>query len=214
MLLASASAAASEALKISTPTLLKKSNVAKRFCSTELWEEDWFLSMPNEYRLFWFYMLAKCNHAGFFKVNLTSFKGLIDPNFTSTKALEYFNSGKDRVRIIKENLWFIEDFIVYQYGKTLNLNSKVHLSIVTELEKFDLKITSIRGLINLKHGVKDKDKDKDIMEEGTGETKKSKTSHHGKQQFVNAEAQRELILAKGFAGRSQENSNSNGTEDH
>jgi hypothetical protein len=143
--------------------------MAKRFSETEIWNEDWFLDMPNEYKLFWFYMLAKCDHAGMFKVNLRSFRGLVEGNLTSAEALGHFNNGKERIRILSENLWYIEDFIVYQYGTTLNLNNRLHESIANVLAKQDLKLTSIRGLKDLKDRVKDKDKDKDKeRKEGVG----------------------------------------------
>lgn len=142
--------------------------MAKRFSETEIWNEDWFLDMPNEYKLFWFYMLAKCDHAGLFKVNLRSFRGLIEGKLTPTDALNHFNNGKDRIRVLSENLWYIEDFIVYQYGTTLNLNNRLHESIANILAKQDLKLTSIRGLKDLKDRVKDKDKDKEIRKEGVG----------------------------------------------
>lgn len=148
--------------------------MAKRFSDTEIWSEDWFLEMPNEYKLFWFYMLAKCDHAGLFKVNLRSFRGLIEVNdrsiegqeqvlFRSSEALKYFNTGKNRIRVISENLWFIEDFFVYQYGTTINTNNRLHESIQKQLEKNGIELTSIRGVLDLKHGVKDKDKDKDSI---------------------------------------------------
>lgn len=142
--------------------------MAKRFSETEIWNEDWFLEMPSEYKLFWFYMLAKCDHAGVFKVNLRVFRGLVEGNLTSTEALKHFNNGKERIRILSESLWYIEDFIVYQYGTTLNLNNRLHESIANVLAKQDLKLTSIRGLKDLKDRVKDKDKDKEIRKEGVG----------------------------------------------
>jgi len=138
--------------------------MAKRFTATEIWNEDWFLDMPMEYKLFWYYMLSTCNHAGLFKVNLRSFCGLIGVNLTSTIALELFNNGKQRIRVINNSLWLIEDFFVYQYGSTLNPNNRVHGSIVKEYSKHNIELTSIRGLKDLKEGVKDKDKDKDILD--------------------------------------------------
>ena len=86
--------------------------MAKRFTATEIWSEDWFLDMPMEYKLFWYYMLSTCNHAGFFKVNLRSFCGLNGVNLTSTKVLEYFNAGKQRIRVVNNSLWLIDDFFV------------------------------------------------------------------------------------------------------
>jgi len=135
--------------------------MAKRFTATEIWSEDWFLDMPMEYKLFWYYMLSNCNHAGIFKVNLRSFCGLNGVNLTSTKVLEFFNAGKQRIRVINSSIWLINDFFVYQYGATLNPNNRVHASIVKEYLKHGIELTSIRGLKDLKDGVKDKDKDKD-----------------------------------------------------
>jgi hypothetical protein len=135
--------------------------MAKRFTSTDIWSEDWFLDMPNDYKLFWYYVLSNCDHAGIFKVNLRSFCSLLSIKIDSIEALKYFNSGKDRIREIGQSLWLIEDFFCYQYGHTYNPNNRVHYSISSIYNKHGVKMTSIRGLIDLKDGVKDKDKDKD-----------------------------------------------------
>jgi hypothetical protein len=126
--------------------------------------------MPNEYKLFWFYMLAQCDHAGLFKVNVRSFSGLLGVSVTPSKVIEYFNTGKDRVRIVNQSLWLIEDFFAFQYGQTFNPNNKMHDSIEMLYLKANIKITSIRGLKDLKDRVKDKDKDK--KKGGVGENKK------------------------------------------
>lgn len=147
--------------------------MAKRFFGTEVWDEDWFLEMPEEYRLLWFYILAKCDHAGLFRVNLTSFNLRNKKKVLPFTALKYFNSDKERIRIISEKLWFIEDFFVFQYGETFNKNNKVHESIEKIYNQANIKLTSIRGLKDLKDRVKDKDKDKD-KKGGVGENKKQK----------------------------------------
>ena len=131
--------------------------MAKRFFSTEIWDEDWFIDMPTEYKLFWFYILSNCDHCGLFKVNLRSFCGLNGVKIDSDTALEHFNHGKNRIRIVNQSVWLIEDFFVYQYGSTLNLNNRVHESIKNRYEHVGIKLTSIRGLIDLKDRVKDKD---------------------------------------------------------
>lgn len=136
--------------------------MSKRFIDTEIWVEDWFLDMPIEYKLFWYYVISSCDHAGLFKVNLRSYCSLNEVKIDKDIALNYFNSNKDRIRILSENLWLIEDFFVYQYGTTFNPNNRVHDSIEKLYTKHGIKMTSIRGLIDLKDGVKDKDKDKVI----------------------------------------------------
>lgn len=126
--------------------------MAKRFSDTKIWDEDWFLDMPIEYKLFWFYMLSACDHAGFFKVNLRSFKALNGVNLTSKEALFFFNSGKDRIKEINVSIWYIEDFFVYQYGPTFNKKNRVHSSIEREFIKNNVELTSIRGLKEVKEG--------------------------------------------------------------
>lgn len=135
--------------------------MAKRFISTEIWNEDWFLDMPIEYKLFWYYVISNCDHAGIFKVNLRSFCSLNGVKLDKNLALQYFNTNKDRIRVLSENLWLIEDFFAFQYGGTFNANNRVHNSIEKLYSKHGVKLTSIRGLIDLKDGVKDKDKDKE-----------------------------------------------------
>lgn len=145
--------------------------MAKRFTATEIWNEDWFLDMPIEYKLFWYYMLSNCDHSGLFKVNLRSFCGLNEVKLTSNKVLEFYNADKQRIRVINDTLWLIEDFFVYQYGTTFNWNNRVHESIGELYKRNKIELTSIRGLIDLKDRVKDKDKDKDIKKGGVGENK-------------------------------------------
>jgi hypothetical protein len=137
--------------------------MAKRFFATELWGEDWFLEMPNEYKLFWFYIIAECDHAGLFKVNLRSFCGLLEVKVTPTEAIKYFNSGKERIRIISDSVWFIEDFFTFQYGPKFNSDNRVHESISKLYQKNNIELTSLRGLKGVTDGVKDKDKDKDTV---------------------------------------------------
>lgn len=137
--------------------------MAKRFIGTDIWSQDWFLDMPNEYKLFWNYMLCECDHAGLFKVNVRMFNSLCECKVSPDRSLEYFNSDKQRIRVIKPTLWYIEDFVSFQYGVQLNSANRVHKSIIDLLELNEVKLGSIRGLKDLKEGVKDKDKDKDII---------------------------------------------------
>lgn len=138
--------------------------MAKRFIGTDIWNQDWFLDMPNEYKLFWNYILCECDHAGLFKVNIRVFNVLVGCNISTDRSLEYFNSDKERIRVIKPTLWYIEDFISFQYGVQLNSANRVHKSIIALLELNEVNLGSIRGLKGLKEGVKDKDKDKDIID--------------------------------------------------
>lgn len=154
----------------------------KRFTSTEIWEEDWFLEMPNEYKLFWYYMLSNCDHAGIYKVNLRSFSSLLEVKVSSTEILERFNNGKSRIKVVADGVWLIEDFFAYQYGHSFNINNPLHRGVKKQLDKYSIELTSFRGLLEVNLTLKDKDKDKVIKKGGTGENKirATKFSEDGK----------------------------------
>ena len=135
--------------------------MSKRFTETDIWDEDWFIDMPKEYKLFYFYVKDQCNHAGIWRPNLRLFEAIIEVKIDLKKAIDFFNRDKDRIQILPSGHWYILDFFVFQYGPVLNLSNRVHKSIENIYNKEDIKLTSIRGLKDLKEGVKDKDKDKE-----------------------------------------------------
>lgn len=145
--------------------------MAKRFHDTRIWEEDWFLALPKDYRSFWLYIKDKCDHAGIYKPNIATFNKLFDCQLKATEALKLMNEDKERIVVLTNGHWLIPDFISFQYGNHLNPNNRVHTSILKVLETEGVNLTQIRGLIDLKDRVKDKDKDKD-KERVVGETKR------------------------------------------
>ena len=146
--------------------------MSKRFHDTDIWDEDWYLDMPLEYRSFWFYVKDKCDHAGIWRPNVRRFNADIDNDIDLDLALSWFNSDKERIVELESGHWMIKDFVTFQYGKNLNLNNRVHLSVFNRLNDLEVNLGSIRGLnevkkgssrpqVEVKEGVKDKDKDKD-----------------------------------------------------
>lgn len=135
--------------------------MAKRYCDTNIWDEDWFILMPPMYRLLWRWVTDKCDHAGIWKPNLQTFikfNGEVDLE----KALEFFNE-EDKVRLtkLKNGKFFLPGFFVFQYGEKINLNNKVHKSIYQLYITNEVKLESIRGLKEVIQGLKDKDIDKE-----------------------------------------------------
>ena len=144
--------------------------MSKRFHDTDIWDEDWYLDMPLEYRSFWFYVKDKCDHAGIWRPNVRRFNADIDNKIDLEDALSFFNTDKERVVELESGHWMIKDFVTFQYGKNLNLNNRVHLSVFNRLNDLEVNLGSIRGLnevkkgssrpqVEVKEGVKDKDKD-------------------------------------------------------
>lgn len=132
--------------------MIHLNEMPKRFTATEIWEEDWFLDMPNEYKLFWFYILSACDQAGFFKINTKSFCALNNVIISTETAIELFNKGKKRLRKVNGSLWLLEDFFKFQYGHKFNPNNKMHLGIEKIYDKHGVKISSLQGVETLSGG--------------------------------------------------------------
>ena len=148
--------------------------MAKRFTDTEIWQEDWFLELTNEERLFWFYLKDQCNHAGIWRVNRKRFEFISGKKMNLSFFLEKANAEKQRIQVFGDK-WYILSFIKFQYGPIMNPENRVHKSILKELNdcnidssQFDPNLTPIRPQNGVKHTPKDKDI-KEIGKEGVGE---------------------------------------------
>jgi hypothetical protein len=141
--------------------------MSKRFHETEIWNEDWWLDLPEGYDWLWFWIKDKCDHAGIWKPNITAFKRAKGKNVELKKALELFNADKIRVRLLSNGRWFIEDFIPFQYGHRLNEKNRVHASILEILKKNEIALDSIKGLFENSEEIKEHPHTKeDIKAEG------------------------------------------------
>lgn len=134
----------------------------KRFTDTEIWDEDWFLEFPIKYQLLWKYINDKCDHAGIWRPNKRKFEFGSRCKVDLNKFLTLINEEKERIFTLDNGRWFIVGFIPFQYcdrGRILNTNNRVHASVLEILKKNGVNLTLIRPLIEVKEGVKDKDKD-------------------------------------------------------
>lgn len=136
--------------------------MAKRFTDTEKWKDDWYLSLSNDYKIVWQWLLDNCNHAGICKKNIRLLNFMCNTDITENQMIEIMD---DRVLAIK-NFWFIPKFLKFQYS-SLGNNRPVINSVRIELDKNNLSamVTELFGndylIIKEKEKEKDKDKRKD-----------------------------------------------------
>lgn len=134
--------------------------MAKRFTDTEKFSDTWYRKLSLLHKVIWEYLLAECNHAGIlenFDLEMMSFK--IGAEVTKND-LEIF---ENRIIFISEDVLYIPKFVEFQYG-TLNPQSKVHASVLRELDKYKINTLSIeyaKSIETLKDKNKNKDKNKD-----------------------------------------------------
>lgn len=108
--------------------------MAKRFTATEKWEDAWFTTLNVKQKLFWLYLLDKCDHAGIWEKNFRVASFLlgfpVDDNFSS------YLRGK--ILEINSSKWFIPKFILFQYGE-LSETCRPHIPVIKQLERYNLK---------------------------------------------------------------------------
>jgi hypothetical protein len=107
--------------------------MAKRFTETTKWNEDWFLDLTNEHKLFWIYICDNCDHAGIFKPNKRLFELLIGKKIDVKEFISIVNEDKVRLIELNNGRWYLTGFISFQYGGKLNDNNRVHKSILAIL---------------------------------------------------------------------------------
>jgi hypothetical protein len=162
--------------------------MSKRFISTEMFSDSWFMNISVENKLFFIYLITNCDHAGIIDINWkliefqTGIKGISKGLSTVTQQFGC------RLTHLRDNYYFIPKFIDFQYGSRLRPEVNAHLSVIRRLAEFglsyeDCKIhnqtpilnssatvdeqfsnssaTVEQGLDNSRARDQDKDKDKD-----------------------------------------------------
>ena len=126
--------------------------MAKRFVDTSLWKRKWYRCLPPKMKLFYFYMITNCDHAGMYDVDLELAEFQIGMPVKQKDIDEHL---KDHIKVIKDDKWWVKAFPDFQYGE-LNPNVKAHASVIKILTKYNCLVTVPNSL----HRVQDKDKDK------------------------------------------------------
>jgi hypothetical protein len=103
--------------------------MSKRFTDTEKWKDDWFLSLSNDEKVAWFWLLDNCNHAGICKPSICLLNFMCRTKYTEDELIKIMDG-----RLIKfEGFWFIPKFLKFQYGTLVSKMPAVK-SVVKELK--------------------------------------------------------------------------------
>lgn len=120
-----------------------------RMTDTEIWEEDWFIDLPNEYKLFYLFIKDKCDHSGMWRPNRRKFSMSVHGKLIMYEEfLQKVNHDPEtqsqvkRIIVLENGKWFITRFVSFQLGG-----------------KFRIKIGAHRGALELliRNGVHPKD---------------------------------------------------------
>jgi hypothetical protein len=145
--------------------------MAKRFTDTTKFKKPFMRSLPKAYKLLWGFICDDCDNAGIWIVDFKAVRLYIGGGTNAEDAQRLFNA--DEVRIIpidNGKKWFLPGFIEFQYGQLAPAN-RAHLSVITQLKKYDLLDTDLKLKKENKppasplQGAMDMDKDKELDKE-------------------------------------------------
>jgi hypothetical protein len=177
--------------------IVRGEEMAKRFTDSTKWQNGWFLSLDNDKRMIWLFILDNCTIAGRWRKNFKLLNFSCNTNITED---EFKSTFEGRV-IERDDYYFIPKYLKYQYRKGLNSNKPAILSVREELVEYGL-ISMINELFgndyvvidkSLKNDcqiIKDKDKVKDKDKEK--EKEKEKKDRYGEYKNVTL-SEKELI---------------------
>ena len=100
--------------------------MAKRLTDTEIWEQDWYIDLPNKYKLMWNYIKDRCDNSGIWRPNKSLLQRIIGEPINFNEFIEFVNIDKKRIIVLPSGRWFVKDFFIFQYGEKFSPESPVH----------------------------------------------------------------------------------------
>jgi len=118
--------------------------LAKRFHDTEIWEQDWFVSLPNKYKLLWMFIKDKCDDCGVWRPNKEIFQRVISEPLNFNEFLVFVNTEeKERILVLPNGRWFLRDYFFFQYGANFNPASPAHKGVLKRLVSHAIHIKEL-----------------------------------------------------------------------
>lgn len=103
----------------------------KRFTASEKWDDPWFRRLSPEMKLFWIYLLDRCNVAGIWDADIDLAQFYVGKEL----ALEEIRSTfRGRIIVLPDGKWFVPKFITFQYGQ-LSMTNPAHKNVIAILKR-------------------------------------------------------------------------------
>lgn len=127
--------------------------MAKRFTDTEIWDQDWFIDLPNKYKLLWNYIKDKCDNVGIWRPNKSILQKILGEPINLDEFIQFINIEKERLRTLPSGRWWLKDFFIFQYGDKFSPTSQVHKGALKALVQNGIHINEIfkEGIGNLQN---------------------------------------------------------------
>lgn len=122
--------------------------MAKRMHDTEIWDQDWFIDLPNKYKLLFNFIKDKCDDCGVWRPNKSLIQKIIGEPVTLEDFLTFVNNGdKERIMVLPNGRWFLKEFFIFQYGNKFNPQSPVHRGFLKRLLSHSIHLNQIPKIV-------------------------------------------------------------------
>lgn len=145
--------------------------MSKRFTDTEIWDKEWFMSLPPKLKCFVQYVRDKCDAAGIWQPNWVLAKTYIGEKFTEDDLLG-IDKGNQFHKLPNGQICCI-GFVNFQYGE-LTPSCPPHRKVIALLKKHGIENERVLlGYQNPTISLQEKEEEEDKEEDkgGVGENK-------------------------------------------
>lgn len=108
--------------------------MAKRFISTDLFDDEWFCDLSKDAKLFFIYFITKCDHAGVLRLNRKLFEFQTGIKTFDTIIKDFGNS----LITVKDNVFFMPKYLKFQYPDFPKSNVKQQDGAIRILKELNL----------------------------------------------------------------------------
>jgi len=110
--------------------------MALRFTDTTKWQDEWWQSLPNDYRIIYQYLQDHCNIAGIIRREFRLMNFQCGTNVTPESFFKIF--GGRVIEIPNSDYWLLRNFCKNQYPKGLNSEKPMIKGVRQLAEKYNV----------------------------------------------------------------------------
>lgn len=124
----------------------------KRFIDSALWDEDWFIDLASDHKLFYIYLWSNCDNGGIWRVNRSRYRQITHSMPMLDDFIRAINKDHDdsgaiievvRILPLQNKRWFITNFITEQCGKIFKPDIGAHRGFLKVLINNDIHPSKI-----------------------------------------------------------------------
>lgn len=117
-----------------------------------IWDQDWFLDLPNDYKVFYLYLVSRgCDHAGIWTVSrrmqqqVTNNKLIHFEDFiNAVNKDEIGGESMQRIVVLDKYKWFIPQFVFDNYQGKYQPKLRPHVSMLKILTFYKIDLTLVK----------------------------------------------------------------------